>query len=198
MTQVKVLIPGYAREEAGVEQASSTTTLIRENSLNIIVDPGMNRLLLLKSLAAEDLQLQDIDYVILTHTHIDHCYLAGIFEQAKVLDNEAIFSDDGQIVPHDGQIPGTNIEIVNTPGHDQFHCSILVDTADLGKVAIAGDLFWWEDGETQETEIEDLINHDDPYMKDEAQLTESRRKILELADYIIPGHGAMFEITKNR
>jgi len=196
MAQVKVLIAGYAREEAGVESASSTTTLIRYNGLNIIVDPGMNRLLLLKSLAAEDLQLQDINYVILTHTHIDHCYLAGIFDQAKVLDNEAIFSDDGQIVPHNGKVPGTNIEIINTPGHDQFHCSVLADTAELGKVAIAGDLFWWEDGEIQETAVEALINHPDPYMKNEVQLAESRLKILGLANYIIPGHGSIFKVVK--
>ena len=40
------------------------------------------------------------------------------------------------------------------------------------------------------------MNHKDPYMKNEKQLMESRNKILEIADYIIPGHGKMFKVEK--
>ena len=36
----------------------------------------------------------------------------------------------------------------------------------------------------------------DPYMKNEKQLIESRRKILDIADYVIPGHGKMFKVEK--
>jgi len=42
MAEVKVLIEGYAREEGDSEVASSTTTLIRNKDLKIIVDPGMD------------------------------------------------------------------------------------------------------------------------------------------------------------
>ena len=50
MAEVKVLVKGYANNKNGIEYASSTTTLIKENKLNIIIDPGMDRELLLKSL----------------------------------------------------------------------------------------------------------------------------------------------------
>ena len=118
MAEVKVLIEGYAREESDAEVASCTTTFIKENDLNIIVDPGMNRKLLMESLKKEKLSVKDINYVILTHTHIDHCLLAGIFEKAVILDDSSIYTFDGKIKGHDGKVPGTDIKIIKTPGHD--------------------------------------------------------------------------------
>ena len=41
MVEVKVLIEGYAREKENYELASSTTVLIKDKDLNVIVDPGM-------------------------------------------------------------------------------------------------------------------------------------------------------------
>jgi len=196
MAEVKVLIKGYAKEENGAEFASSTTTLIREGDLNIIVDPGMNRKLLLESLRKEGLPSDKINYVILTHYHLDHSLLAGIFKNARIMDNSDIYSWDGKIEAHDGKIPGTDIEIIRTPGHDMFHCSVLVKTNEFGKVIIAGDVFWWEDSQEQKTDKESLMKHKDPYMKNKEKLTNSRKKILELADYIIPGHGEMFKVEK--
>ena len=196
MVEVKVLVEGYAREEGDFEFASSTTTLIRDGDLKIIVDPGMNRKLLLESLKKESLSPQDVNYVILTHTHIDHCLLAGIFGNAKILDNSSIYSFDGKIEDHDGKVPGTDIELIGTPGHDQFHCSVLVDDNRLGRVVIASDVIWWADDEEQKTDKESIMNREDPYVKDEEQLKESRKKVLELADYIIPGHGKMFKVKR--
>lgn len=196
MAEVKVLIEGYAKEEKGFELASSTTTLIKEKKINIIVDPGMNRELLLKALKKEKLSPEKIDYVILTHYHLDHSLLTGIFENAKVLDNDSSYSFDGKIKNHNGKIPNTDIQIIKTPGHDMFHCSILVKTEELGKIAIVGDVFWWRDDDKQETDKESLINHEDPYMKNKEELINSRKKVLEIADYIIPGHGKMFKVKK--
>ena len=196
MAEVKILIEGYAKEEKGFELASSTTTLIKENGINIIVDPGMNRKLLLKALKKEKLPPNKINYVILTHYHLDHTLLTGIFENAIVLDNGEFYSFNGKIESHEGKIPGTNIEIIRTPGHDMFHCSVLVRDNKLGNVAIVGDVFWWRNNEKQETEKESLISHEDPYMKNKEELMSSRKKILELADYIIPGHGKMFKVKK--
>jgi glyoxylase-like metal-dependent hydrolase (beta-lactamase superfamily II) len=193
MTKVKVLVEGCAKEENGVEFAFSSATLLQENGLNIVVDPGMDRQQLLKSLSTEGLSPASINYVVLTHTHLDHCLLAGIFENAKVLDGDSIYSSDGMIVPHDGKVPGTDIEIIPTPGHDSSHCSVLADTEEFGKVAVVGDVFWWRTGEAQEIAAGKLLNREDPYMKNKDQLIESRKKILAIADYIIPGHGKMFK-----
>jgi len=196
MAEVKVLVEGYAREEGDFELASSTTTLIKDKNLNIIVDPGMNRKLLLKSLEKESLSTNDINYVIVTHTHLDHCLLTGIFENATILDNSNTYNFDGKIVEHEGKVPETDIELIKTPGHDQFHCAVLANDNKLGNIVIAADVIWWADNEKQETDKGSIINHKDPYVKDKSKLKESREKILKIADYIIPGHGKMFKVEK--
>lgn len=196
MATVKVLIQGYAYEEGGNEFASSGTTLIAEDGKNVIVDPGTNREKLLAALRREKLGPSDIDFVLLTHSHADHALLTGIFDKATVLDDDSAYSWDSNITGHDGKVPGTNIEIIKTPGHDPFHCSALIETEQYGKVAVAGDVFWWMDGEEQKTDAKTLLNRDDPYVKDMKELTKSREKILKLADSVIPGHGKMFEVEK--
>lgn len=195
MAEVKVLIKGYVREEGDSEFATCTSTLIKEGNLNIIVDPGMNRKMLVEALEKENLSPKDINYIVLTHTHPDHMLLTGIFENAEVLDDSSIYSFNGEIKDHEGKIPGTDIELMKTPGHDQFHCSLVVKTEE-GIIVIAADVFWWADEEEQKTDRESLLNKEDPYMKDKEALIESRKKILEIADFIIPGHGEMFKVEK--
>jgi len=196
MAKIKILVEGYARKKRGRIFASATCTLIQEENLNIIVDPGMDRKALLKALKREKLSPSDINYVILTHYHLDHSLLAGIFERAKILDDGEIYSFDGEIKEHNGKVPGTNIKIIETPGHDIFHCSVLVKTKEFSKIAIVGDVFWWKDEEKQKTDRKSLLSHKDPYVKNKKQLLESRKKILKMADYIIPGHGKMFKVEK--
>jgi len=40
------------------------------------------------------------------------------------------------------------------------------------------------------------MNRKDPFVKDKVALMNSRKKLLEIADYIIPGHGKMFKVEK--
>lgn len=195
MTEVKIIAKGYVKKLEGKILASSNVVLIRFGVVNIIVDPGMDKEALLSGLKREGLTPRDIHYVVLTHYHLDHILLAGIFENAKIVDKNSIYSFKGEIEKHHGKIPGTDIEILSTPGHDPFHCSVIVKT-DQGVIAIVGDVFWWWSNEEQKTSIDELLKHEDLYAKDKAQLLESRKKILALADFIIPGHGEMFRVEK--
>ena len=195
MAEVKVLVEGYAIKKSG--KATSSCVLIIDNDIKIVVDPGMDRQKLLEGLAKENLKPSDINYVIISHAHLDHCGLAGIFENAKLVDDGAVYSFDGGYEEYgNGKvIPSNNIEIVKTPGHDPFHCSVLVKT-DEGTIAVAEDVFWWWDEEEHLTDYNSLMNRVDPYTKNEKDLNESRKKLLELADFIIPGHGKMFRVKK--
>ena len=40
------------------------------------------------------------------------------------------------------------------------------------------------------------MNKEDDYANDMEKLKESRKKALEIADYIIPGHGKKFKVEK--
>lgn len=195
MAEVKVLIQGYARTKNNKEHASCSTILIKDKGINVIVDPGMNRKRLLESLKKEKMSTKNIDFVLLTHYHLDHSVLMGAFEKAVVVDNTSLYSQKGTIEDHKGKVPGTNIEIVKTPGHDPFHCSVIAKTKD-GTIVVSGDIFWWSDDEKQDTDVDSLLSHEDPYEKNHEELIKSRKKIIALADWIIPGHGKMFKVKK--
>lgn len=188
MAEVKVLIQGYAKKIDNGWLASSTVTLVESNGKKIIVDPGCNRKRLLNELSKNNLKTADIDFILITHEHTDHALLAGIFENAKVLDNSEIYDNDKQI-EHGNKIPGTDLEILQTPGHALWHCSLVVPTEQETYV-IAGDVFWWMDDEIQKIDVD---KKDQAHIADMNELIKSRKKILKLADWIIPGHGKMFK-----
>jgi len=196
MNKVKVLIEGFAQENDGFEKVSPSVVLIETDKFKIIVDPGFNRKNLVEALKKEKIETGEINFVMLTHCHMDHLILAGIFENAILLDSGDQYLQNGIIKRQEENLLGDDIKIIQTPGHDQFHCSIAVNTENMGKVVVAGDIFWWTEKGEPKKDFESLINLEDPYVKDEKALKESRKKILEVADWIIPGHGKMFKNQK--
>jgi glyoxylase-like metal-dependent hydrolase (beta-lactamase superfamily II) len=196
MTKVKVLIEGCAKEFDNYEKVSPSVVLIETGEFKIIVDPGFNRQRLLEALVKENITTKQVDFIILTHNHLDHCLLAGIFENATILDNTDQYSQDGIIKQQVENILGRDIKIIQTPGHDQFHCSVVIKNEDMGTIVVAGDVFWWLDTNEPVKEYDILLNFNDPYVKNKEDLRNSRKKILEIADYIIPGHGKIFKVNK--
>jgi glyoxylase-like metal-dependent hydrolase (beta-lactamase superfamily II) len=128
--------------------------------------------------------------VFLTHHHLDHAMNVGIFPNAKVVDQEAIYMQDKA---EEGveMLPDTDITILPTPGHESGHGILVVPTAQ-GTVVVAGDNFWWT---TDEDQILDIEKKDD-FAEDMSILVESRKKVLELANWVVPGHGKVFEVKK--
>ena len=193
MAKVKILIEGYAREIEEGYEATCSTVLIEDNGKKIVVDPGCNEELLLEALKKESLTTEDIDYIFLTHYHLDHILNIRLFPGKDILDGDTIYRGDKEI-EFDGKLPETDVEIIETPGHAHEQATPLIKT-DKGVIAIAEDLWWWEDGE-QKTDKESLLNLKDPFVKNEGDLRKSRELILKKADYIIPGHGKMFKVKK--
>ncbi len=189
MSKVKVLIEGYAKvNKDGTWDATSSTTLVDTGKVKIIVDPGCNRKLLLQALQKEGLKTSDIDYVFISHYHPDHCLLIGIFEKAKVFDS--VQWQDGPIGGETPEfLPDTDIQIVKTPGHSPEHASLLVPTKN-GNVLIGADVFWWAEGVKPTLDLD----FPDDFASDMETLKQSRKKALEIADWIIPGHGKMFRV----
>jgi glyoxylase-like metal-dependent hydrolase (beta-lactamase superfamily II) len=192
MAEVKVLIEGYAKQVKNGWLASSTVTLVKSNGKNIIVDPGCNRKKLVTSIKKEGLKISDIDYVFLTHNHPDHVLLAGMFENAKLIDELYVYHGD-VIAKHGGAILGTGLKIIRTPGHMEEHCSLVVHARE-GTYVVAGDVFWWLENEKREVNVSKPDN--DPEHMDLQKLIASRKKVLQMADWIIPGHGKMFRVSK--
>lgn len=188
MNRVDILVEGYAKVTESGWNASGTTTLITTDSgLKIITDPGANRNLLFERLKERGLKLEDINFVFLTHHHLDHAMNAGLFPNAKVIDEEAIYTQD-KATEGVKMIPDTDITVLSTPGHEYAHAALVVPTKE-GTVVVAGDNFWLTTTEEQKVDIEKK----DDFAEDMEVLKESTRQVLDLADWVIPGHGKMFE-----
>lgn len=194
MSEIKLLIQGYAKRGKSGYCASPATVLIRDNGKNILVDPGSNKKRLLSALAREKLSSNDIDLIFLTHFHPDHFLNIRLFPDVAVADVDTVYRLDRGAI-YKNNIPGTSIKVISTPGHAHEHGALLVNT-EKGRVAVAGDCFWWRDDEEQKTDYRALLYKKDPFVKDKKQLLSSRKKLLALADYIIPGHGKMFLVKK--
>ena len=189
MNTVKVLIEGYAKINLdGTWDATCSTTLIDTGKLKIIMDPGCNRKLLLKALKNEGLKTGDIDYVFISHYHPDHCLLIGIFENATVFDSIQYQKGPvgGETPEH---LPETDIQIIKTPGHAPEHASLLVPT-NKGKILVGADVFWWAEGVKPTLELD----FPDDFASDMGELKKSRKKALEISDWIIPGHGKTLKV----
>jgi len=195
MAKVKVLIEGYAKKLEKGFVASSTCCLITTGDKKIITDPGCNREKLHSALKKEDLTTDDIDYVFMSHQHPDHTLLAAIFEKAKYVTFDAnLIYDKDELIEFDKNVLGEDVEILDTPGHVLEHLSLLVNTS-KGKVAIAGDVIWWLDDEEQVLDV-NQADHSQAKGMNMEDLVASRKKLLEIADWIIPGHGKMFKNLK--
>jgi glyoxylase-like metal-dependent hydrolase (beta-lactamase superfamily II) len=189
MPKIDILINGYAKKLDDGWIVNPTVTLIQNKGKNLVVDPGADRGALLDSLQERGLATDDIDVVFLTHGHTDHVLLAGIFEKARVYNFTEIYEGVREW-EHENWVEELDLEILPTPGHMPDHCSLVVPTEE-GVVVVAGDVFWWVEGEEQ---IIDIERPDQHFASDPAALIESRKKVLEIADFIIPGHGEMMRV----
>jgi len=199
MAEVKVLVEGYhIKDIEGRPIVGSSVTLVKGRN-NILVDTGsfLDTDTLIRELDKEGLTPEDINIIILTHLDLDHVVNTYLFRKSKIFLKFRGGEYPGQIhFPSDGRVERTNllkkdlidedIEIMLTPGHAEDMISVIVSTPQ-GKVVISGDAF-------PSKEWTDFNRQHDPLMADVNKFDESRKKILEVAEYIIPGHGEMFKV----
>lgn len=186
--EVKILVEGYTNAgsvaKTGEERSCSTVTLIRDGDLIVVVDPGIleRQQILIDALAEENLTVEDVNVVCITHSHLDHYRNIGMFPNAKVLEFFGLWDKD--TVEDWKEQFSANVQILRTPGHDYTGITLFVTTKD-GVVAVCGDVFWKENYPRNP--------QDDAYASSPEKLKESREMILKMADWIIPGHGAIYK-----
>ena len=161
MADIEVLTYGFS---FGSDQGSfglATNALLTVGNQTIVVDtgPSSRRSWLYDALESKNLAPEDIDVVILTHMHWDHCQNTDMFRNARILvhpaeldyarnPNRADFAvaqymadmvDKMKVeLVSEGDRVVEGISIVETPGHTIGHISVAV-TAGGENVLIAGD-----------------------------------------------------------
>ena len=119
--------------------------------------------------------------VLVTHHHPDHALNVALFPHARVHDHWAVYDFAGRWddVDCEGRAVSPSVSLIRTPGHTEEDLSTVART-DAGTVVLTH--LWWTQAEPAE----------DPYAPDPAVLHASRRRVLGMADLIVPGHGAPF------
>ena len=148
-------------------------------------------------------ETDDIDYIINTHLHIDHCGQNYRFPNAKFIVSrkewdaahnpvpwqEALYHepmfDEKAVLPSkwtftEGDVDFMDgIRLIETPGHSAGHISVLIDTKE-GVVCMAGDAC---------VTLRNINENIEPNAKfDGKQLLASYQRIRDNAERVIPGH----------
>lgn len=178
MASADVLFTGYVGA-----RVAGTVSLIRSEALVAVVDPGMvpDRSAILDPLDALGVDPTMVTDVILSHHHPDHTVNIALFPEVRVHDYWAVYERDvWSSRPAEGVELAAGVRLIETPGHTREDITTLVTTDD-GIVALTH-LWWHADAE------------DDPRASNHKALHRGRRRVLDLATVIVPGHGAPFAV----
>ena len=184
LAKVKIIKPGYFKWIGKNKfRAASNITLIKDNGKNILVDTGSfgEEKKIIQGLKKESLKPEDIDIVVITHPHSDHIGNNHLFTKAAFINSLGVIKKNTFFLIRRERKITKNVKFLKTPGHALEDRSVLVNT-EKGKVAVVGDLFWKAPGDK-------LI-----IVESRKKLRESRKKILKMADWVVPGHGEMFKV----
>ncbi len=162
-----------------------------------------NELELKTRLKLHGLTCEDIVGIFITHWHSDHFANLRLFPRANVycydpnhelnLDSIASSYQFYNLLPLvrlDANDYFAGCKLIPTPGHTRLHCSLLVEFMKR-TIVIAGDAIvsqsYYDNGKAWPYNAGNL---------GEVACVKAMDQIIEVADYIIPGHGHPFQNYK--
>lgn len=165
MSSLKIdilVIGGVLRAMPYVMAPYSTVSLLYGDERKIIVDPGsfVSWEALEKALNQKNVLPEQITDVILTHVHMDHIFSSMFFKNASIHVHERFKTRDySSFGPIAGQLYGMVVsswkqiqvlkggerlfdcvEVFYTPYHSSDHISLVIETQNMGKIFMPGDI----------------------------------------------------------
>ena len=212
MAKIEVLTYGFS---FGSDQGSfglATNALLTVGNQTIVVDtgPSSRRSWLYDALESKNLVPEDINVVILTHMHWDHCQNTDMFRNARILVHPAELDyarnpnrSDFAVAQYmadmvdkmkvelvsEGDRVVEGISIVETPGHTISHISVAV-SAGGENVLIAGDAL--PDSGSVARGLPTNVFYD---VEDARTSVE---KMVASAQIFYPGHDRPFRLDKDQ
>lgn len=184
MATLKVIREGWWRWiERGVRfDASCTSAYIEDGNHRVVVDMANagEEEAYLAALAAADVDRLKVDVVVLTHFHPDHGGMLHLFPNAEYVAAGTRWKGSIHARWQEEALPITDdVYVLKVSGHSDYDCAVIANTSS-GVVAISGDLW--------------VRSPSDPRLDvflDRAAVEASRRRLIGLSGFIIPGHGPM-------
>ena len=183
---ISLLVEGFLKKENGqLLEAHSTVTAVIIDDFTLLVDTSSKeyRSRLLDGLKRAGIKAEDVDALILTHSHNDHTANTDLFPNAKVMMHPLEESSIPCCHVHDNEEIFPGIRILHTPGHTAGSISVLVEDE---RCVIAGDTIPTEDNILSNLPPGININRD--------LAMASMHRILSMTDSIIPGHGRKIDL----
>lgn len=183
---IRLLVEGFLRRENGqlLESHSTATAVIQDDFILLVDTSSMEcRSKLLNSLKNFGVKVEDVDAVVLTHSHEDHTANIDLFSNAEVMMHPLENSDMPCRRVHDNEEIFLGIRILHTPGHTAGSISVLVENE---RCVIAGDAIPTEDN---------LLKNLPPGISIDRDLAmTSMQRILSIADSVVLGHGKRIDL----
>jgi glyoxylase-like metal-dependent hydrolase (beta-lactamase superfamily II) len=179
MPAVFLLKPGsIERDKQGVIlDARSSSTLILSLGCKIVVDTGRkgDEEVILQALDGLQIKPEEVDILVNTHCHSDHCGNNHLFCRAR-----APAATDGEMI-------ASGVWIMATPGHSPDSISVVVDAEET--VILAGDAL---------PTLGNYLKKVPPALHTDRNLAlASMVRIMEIADIVVPGHDRPFSLRKD-
>ncbi|NXT50918.1 MBLC1 protein, partial [Pluvianellus socialis] len=184
------------RGPRGRPVADGTVTLVAGGPVTALVDTGgpWGGQRLLGLLARRGVAPGQVTHVVCTHGHADHVGNLNLFPVATWVVGTEVTRGEGEVVASGLEkgrpyvLHPAHLEVVATPGHTGSHVSLVARATSLGTAVVAGDLF-----EREGDEGEWRAWSEDPERQE-----KSRKRVLAMADVIVPGHGPPFRVLRDR
>ena len=210
MTTVETVMQGFGSGSDQGRFGFCGVYLLREGARNILVDVSHvgRRALLLDRLDALGLTPADIDAVVLTHGHWDHCLNIDVFPNARIMlsarEHEYLRAPhpgdwatpvwinrifEGHRVEElkDGDEIAAGARVMELPGHSKGSLGVVVDGPE-GTIGLVGDAM--PNAQTLAAGICYLVF----WNEDDARRSVS--KIVDTCTFVYPGHDRAFRIDK--
>jgi N-acyl homoserine lactone hydrolase len=187
--EVKVLCEGrIVRDGKAILEAHSSVTMVTWPEHIMIVDTSdaEYRSRVIDALSANEVDPDQVDIVVNTHLHSDHCANNDLFGYAIQMVHEMELPNRRFVsVKEDHELhPG--ITLVHTPGHTPGTMSVFVEAE--RRYAIVGDAI---------PTFENVRRWVPPGIVNDGEAAlRSMRKIVSFADIVVPGHDAPFDVDR--
>ena len=136
------------------------------------------------SLAKADISPDDVDAVVNTHLHMDHCGCNDMFVNARLFAHRLEEPPLGTVKVGEGSVLAEGVTVIETPGHTAGSISVFV-RSDVHHL-ICGDAL------PTRSNYESMVP---PAVHVDRRLAvSSMERVIETADVVVPGHDAPFKV----